>query len=221
MKKKMIKRIAAIVLLMCLLFALTGCHGKQKSVTFAVPEQFDDQTPVEIIFWAKNDTNRNQVAVYQQAIDSGLDAAAGHNGLALCMIETGEYQKALQQIHEGLMTGEGTCSEELRFNEIIVYERQGEFETAIEKMESFIEAYPGNEEAKREYLFLQSRMKEINSMPEDVSGKVWADIVRQWEEEEASAGGETNEETGQDYGYTEDEGYYEDGGETYDDGYYE
>ncbi len=159
--------------------------------------------------------------VYQQAIDSGLDAAAGHNGLALCMIETGEYQKALQQIHEGLMTGEGTCSEELRFNEIIVYERQGEFETAIEKMESFIEAYPGNEEAKREYLFLQSRMKEINSMPEDVSGKVWADIVRQWEEEEASAGGETNEETGQDYGYTEDEGYYEDGGETYDDGYYE
>lgn len=69
MKNSIVKRITAMILLLGLLLTLTACHGKQKSVTFAVPEQFDDQTPVEIIFWAKNDTNRNQVAVYQQAID--------------------------------------------------------------------------------------------------------------------------------------------------------
>ena len=48
---------------------LSGCHGKQSSTSFAVPDHFDDQAPVEIVFWAKNDTNRNQVAVYQRAID--------------------------------------------------------------------------------------------------------------------------------------------------------
>lgn len=69
MKNSIVKRITAMILLLGLLLTLTACHGKQKSVAFAVPEQFDDQTPVEIIFWAKNDTNRNQVAVYQQAID--------------------------------------------------------------------------------------------------------------------------------------------------------
>ena len=68
-KNSIVKRITAVVLLMGLLFALSGCHGKQSTSVFAVPEAFDDGTPVEIVFWAKNDSNRNQVAVYQQAID--------------------------------------------------------------------------------------------------------------------------------------------------------
>ena len=63
------KRFTAVLLLICLLFALSGCHGKQSRSGFSVPDHFDDRTPVEIVFWAKNDTNKNQVAVYQQAID--------------------------------------------------------------------------------------------------------------------------------------------------------
>ena len=63
------KKIMAVLLLAVLLTVLSGCHGKQKSLSFTVPDHFDDQTPIEIVFWAKNDTNRNQVAVYQQAID--------------------------------------------------------------------------------------------------------------------------------------------------------
>ena len=69
MKKSMKKRITAIVLLVGLLLTLTACHGKQKSVSFAVPDHFDDTTPIEIVFWAKNDTNRTQVEVYRQAIE--------------------------------------------------------------------------------------------------------------------------------------------------------
>ena len=49
---------------------LSGCHGSQEREGFTVPEAFDDQTPMELIFWAKNDTNKTQTAVYQQAIDS-------------------------------------------------------------------------------------------------------------------------------------------------------
>ena len=69
MKNRFIKRITAMLLLAGMLVVMSGCHGKQSSTSFAVPDSFDDQTPVEIVFWAKNDTNRNQVAVYQQAID--------------------------------------------------------------------------------------------------------------------------------------------------------
>ena len=65
MKKRMALCMAALLMLL----VLTGCHGKQSGSVFAVPEAFDDGTPVEIVFWAKNDSNRNQVAVYQQAID--------------------------------------------------------------------------------------------------------------------------------------------------------
>ena len=63
------KKIAAVLLLILMLLLLSGCHGKQSRSGFAVPDHFDDRTPVEIVFWAKNDTNKNQVAVYQQAID--------------------------------------------------------------------------------------------------------------------------------------------------------
>ena len=63
------KKIMAVLLLAVLLAVMSGCHGKQKETGFTVPEAFDGTKPVEIVFWAKNDTNRNQVAVYQQAID--------------------------------------------------------------------------------------------------------------------------------------------------------
>ncbi len=49
--------------------ALTGCHGSQGKAAFAVPETFDETQQYEISFWAKNDTNKNQTAVYQQAIE--------------------------------------------------------------------------------------------------------------------------------------------------------
>ena len=63
------KRISLILLAVLLLPVLSSCHGRQKPSGSVLPGAFDDQTPVEIVFWAKNDTNRNQVAVYQQAID--------------------------------------------------------------------------------------------------------------------------------------------------------
>ena len=63
------KRAALVIAMVLCLLLLPGCHGKQSRSGFAVPDHFDDQTPMEIVFWAKNDTNKNQVAVYQQAID--------------------------------------------------------------------------------------------------------------------------------------------------------
>ena len=63
------KKLSLLLVLLLLVPVLSACHDSQQSKVFAVPDHFDDQTPVEIVFWAKNDTNRNQVAVYQQAID--------------------------------------------------------------------------------------------------------------------------------------------------------
>ena len=63
------KRYVSILLLvsmLCLLFS--GCHGTVTQESFSVPENFDTSRNYEITFWAKNDTNMNQVAVYKQAI---------------------------------------------------------------------------------------------------------------------------------------------------------
>lgn len=60
-----------IALLLCITLAaamLTGCHGSRGLDAFVVPEQFDTSRTYEITFWAKNDTNKNQVNVYEKAI---------------------------------------------------------------------------------------------------------------------------------------------------------
>jgi len=62
------KKILALLLLAALCAALSGCHGSKESIAFAVPMEFDTSRSYEVTFWAKNDTNKTQTAIYSQAI---------------------------------------------------------------------------------------------------------------------------------------------------------
>ena len=63
--KKLIS-LLLLTALVCTLFA--GCHGSVEKPAFQIPEEFDTSRNYEITFWAKNDTNLTQVAIYEQAI---------------------------------------------------------------------------------------------------------------------------------------------------------
>ena len=58
-----------------MMLLLAGCHGRlesreaEASGNAAVPETFDDNKQIELVFWAKNDTNKVQTAVYTKAIE--------------------------------------------------------------------------------------------------------------------------------------------------------
>jgi len=62
------KRLSALLLCLVMLLPLCGCHGSKARIAFAVPGSFDASRPYEISFWAKNDTNKAQTAIYQKAI---------------------------------------------------------------------------------------------------------------------------------------------------------
>lgn len=62
------KRVCATLLSAALLLGLTGCHGSKETVSFQVPDTFDESRTYEITFWAKNDTNKRQTDIYKQAI---------------------------------------------------------------------------------------------------------------------------------------------------------
>lgn len=62
------KRVCAALLSAVLLLGLTGCHGSKETVSFQVPDTFDESRTYEITFWAKNDTNKRQTDIYKQAI---------------------------------------------------------------------------------------------------------------------------------------------------------
>lgn len=63
--KKFICSVIACAFIACLLCA---CHGSKGSNAFSVPESFDESANISITFWAKNDTNKNQTAVYESAV---------------------------------------------------------------------------------------------------------------------------------------------------------
>ena len=59
-----------LLLILIALLLLSGCHGSKQRNAFSVPEEFDLSREYDVVFWAKNDTNKNQVNVYENAIRS-------------------------------------------------------------------------------------------------------------------------------------------------------
>ena len=62
------KKCISILCILALLLSFTGCHGAKKKEEFEMPERFDTSRNYEISFWAKNDSNKTQVAIYKKAI---------------------------------------------------------------------------------------------------------------------------------------------------------
>lgn len=65
----MVKKLCvALIMSMLIIPSLTACHGSKETASFNVPESFDTSQNISITFWAKNDTNKNQTAVYEKAV---------------------------------------------------------------------------------------------------------------------------------------------------------
>ncbi len=62
------KFLSLTALMRCGIFLLTGCHGQAGMNAFEIPEEVDLSREYEITFWAKNDTNKTQTAIYGKAI---------------------------------------------------------------------------------------------------------------------------------------------------------
>lgn len=62
------KKIISFLLAAVLVATLFGCHGSIQRNAFTVPDAFDTSRNYEISFWAKNDTNNDQVAAYKKAV---------------------------------------------------------------------------------------------------------------------------------------------------------
>ena len=66
---KRLSRVIALALSLLLIASLfSGCHGIKNSVGFVIPETFDETKHYTVTFWAKNDTNKTQVKIYEKAV---------------------------------------------------------------------------------------------------------------------------------------------------------
>ena len=81
---------------------LSACHGSPKRAAFEVPAEFDSSSQYEITFWAKNDTNKTQTAIYEKAI---RDFEALYPNIKVNMRLYTDYGKIYNDVITNIQTG--------------------------------------------------------------------------------------------------------------------
>ncbi len=138
-------------------FYLAEYTKAEKELKKALDKEWKDAGPyLGKVYLAAGD-KENAVEQYQKCLDIEGQEAAGYNGLAYCSIQEEDYDSALSYIEKGLKEKDREETQVLLFNQIVLYERQGDFAAAKEKIAAYLEAYPGDEDAVRENYFLETR----------------------------------------------------------------
>lgn len=95
--------------------------------------------------------------VYNTYLESNAPNAAIYNSLGTCLMAQQKYEEALAAFEAGLSMGDSAYIKELTFNQIVAKEYLGKFSEAKQLMEQYLEKFPDDAAAKREYEFLQTR----------------------------------------------------------------
>lgn len=95
--------------------------------------------------------------VYNSYLSKDPTNAEMYNQLGLCEISKGEYQNALTAFQNGKAIENNGMMQTLSYNEIVAYEHLGEYQTARELLEAYLQSYPDDATAKRELDFLSTR----------------------------------------------------------------
>lgn len=96
-------------------------------------------------------------SVYLAYLQDQGESALIYNQLALCYMQLEDFEAALSALQSGLALEDTALRQTLCFNQIVVYEKQGNFKQAKELMSKYVQDYPDDEAAVRENEFLRSR----------------------------------------------------------------
>lgn len=97
------------------------------------------------------------VTLYQSYLEGEVEYQSAYEKVASYQIGQENYDEALATLEAGIALGDKGSLQSLLAGEVAVYEYKGDFETAKAKMESYLESYPDDEDAAREYIFLKTR----------------------------------------------------------------
>ena len=93
--------------------------------------------------------------IYQTECPDELGADF-YNQYAGCLIELEKYDEALQMITKGKQMAQGTVGQRILFNEVIIYEKLGNYKTAAELAAAYLEKYQ-DEDMEKEYEYINTR----------------------------------------------------------------
>lgn len=106
--------------------------------------------------YIKQKQTKKALETYKTGYETTADAVLIPN-LAYCYIKLESYDTARKIVQEGLALGDESIKKELLFDEIVLYEKDLDYETAYEKAKEYVNLYPDDEEGQKELTFLETR----------------------------------------------------------------
>lgn len=118
------------------------------------------------VYEAQGDTENAQT-YYENYVNSGKADAEALNSLAEIEMQKENYSGALTYLEQGIAMENASNKRALMQNMIICYEYTGNFGQAWNLIQEYVQVYPEDENANREYTFLQNRVEQQEPQPED------------------------------------------------------
>jgi len=95
--------------------------------------------------------------LYRQAVNGGMQNGEIYNRMAVCELEGGDIDLAIQYLEQGVQTGDQSVMGSLLLNQAAAYERKLDFQRALSILQQYTAAYGADEEVQKEMDFLKSR----------------------------------------------------------------
>lgn len=96
-------------------------------------------------------------SLYTEYLAEHPDETELYVQLGLAKMQLEDYDGALSAFDSGIAVGDVEYMQSLKFNEIVAYEYLLDFKKAAVLMKEYLDEYPNDEVAKREYEFLKTR----------------------------------------------------------------
>lgn len=111
------------------------------------------------VYEAQGDPENAEV-YYQNYVNSGNADSQAMNALGEIEMAKGNYSGALTYLEQGIAMENVTNRRELMQNLIICYEYTSDFNSAWNVVQEYVQVYPDDASAQREYIFLKNRMEQ-------------------------------------------------------------
>ena len=96
-------------------------------------------------------------SIYSNYLTDNPDNVIIFNRLGMCKLQAGDAESALDYFEQALTLEDPSMMQVLKYNQIVAYEYLGEFDQASVLMKNYLQIYPDDLDAVREYEFLKSR----------------------------------------------------------------
>jgi tetratricopeptide (TPR) repeat protein len=95
---------------------------------------------------------------YEEALQIGLMQSRIYNKMAVEKIKAGDYEGAITIIDQGLAVDDGSAGADLLYNKAVAHESRGNYEEALQLFREYVSRYGTDENVQKEITFLETRV---------------------------------------------------------------